>query len=233
MWSFALNRVSVNPFAIHEELWCIYCCRPQRPVRQSFDVFFDLHLNKWLRKQSRRQWLETPPRSLWRHCNDWGFPYCRSHLQILCLSYPYTVWCHYNAVSFLQNPHKVHPHKLPMRVRYGVSLMSLNSYYILLKSLQCFMQYHVILDRVIMAPDCIFNKIICCYSHDWNLWFYFYIEYAIHFCQWHIWYIHIGYGWPEGWYVWRRMNDFSMLGSYITECLVNIPLEVYTGWETQ
>ena len=40
----------------------------QRPETQSFDVFFDLRLNKWLRKQSRRRWLQTPSCSLWRHC---------------------------------------------------------------------------------------------------------------------------------------------------------------------
>ena len=40
-----------------------------RPVTRSFDVFFDLHLNKRLSKQSRRWWFETPSRSLWRHCN--------------------------------------------------------------------------------------------------------------------------------------------------------------------
>ena len=42
----------------------------QRPVTRSFDVFFDLRLNKRLRKQSRRWWFETPSRPLWRHCND-------------------------------------------------------------------------------------------------------------------------------------------------------------------
>ena len=42
---------------------------PQRPVTRSFDVFFDLRLNKRLNKQSRRRWFETPWRSLWRHCN--------------------------------------------------------------------------------------------------------------------------------------------------------------------
>ena len=31
----------------------------QRPVMWSFDVFFDLGLNKWLSKQSRRWWFET------------------------------------------------------------------------------------------------------------------------------------------------------------------------------
>ena len=43
---------------------------PQMPVARSFDVFFDLCLNKWLRKQSRRRRFETPWRSLWRHCNE-------------------------------------------------------------------------------------------------------------------------------------------------------------------
>ena len=42
----------------------------QRPVARSFDVFFDLRLNKKLSKQSRRLWFETPSRSSWRHCNE-------------------------------------------------------------------------------------------------------------------------------------------------------------------
>ena len=41
----------------------------QRPVTQSFDVFFDLHLNRQLSKQWKRWWFETLPRPLWRHCN--------------------------------------------------------------------------------------------------------------------------------------------------------------------
>ena len=41
----------------------------QRPVTRSFDVFFDLRLNKRFSKQSRGRWFETPSRSLWRQCN--------------------------------------------------------------------------------------------------------------------------------------------------------------------
>ena len=41
----------------------------QRPVTRSFDVFFDLRLNKRLSKQSRRRWFETQLRPLWRHYN--------------------------------------------------------------------------------------------------------------------------------------------------------------------
>ena len=36
----------------------------QRPVTRGFDVFFDMSLNKWLRKQSTRRWFETQSRSL-------------------------------------------------------------------------------------------------------------------------------------------------------------------------
>ena len=42
----------------------------QRPVTRNFDVSFDLRLNKWLSKRSRRWRFETPSRWLWRHCND-------------------------------------------------------------------------------------------------------------------------------------------------------------------
>ena len=41
----------------------------QRPVTRSFNVFFDLHLNKRLSKQTWGWWFETPLRPLWRHCN--------------------------------------------------------------------------------------------------------------------------------------------------------------------
>ena len=42
----------------------------QRPVTPSFDVFFDLSLNKRLNKQSSGWWFETLSRSLWRHCSE-------------------------------------------------------------------------------------------------------------------------------------------------------------------
>ena len=42
----------------------------KRPVTRSFDVFFDLRLNQWLRKQVCGWWSEMPSCSLWRHCNE-------------------------------------------------------------------------------------------------------------------------------------------------------------------
>ena len=42
----------------------------ERPVTRSFDVFFDLRLNKRLSKQSWGWWFETPSPSLSRHCTE-------------------------------------------------------------------------------------------------------------------------------------------------------------------
>ena len=41
----------------------------QRPLTRNSYVFFDVRLNKWLRKQSRRLWFEMLSCSLWLHCN--------------------------------------------------------------------------------------------------------------------------------------------------------------------
>ena len=53
----------------------------QWPVTQSFDVFFDLRLNKRLSKHPWGWWFETPPWSLWRQCNEilHFFLYCYMH----------------------------------------------------------------------------------------------------------------------------------------------------------
>ena len=57
----------------------------QRPVTRSFDVFFDLRLNKRLSKQSWGWWFETPPWSLWRQCNaDHGQIDMASFMTVKC-----------------------------------------------------------------------------------------------------------------------------------------------------
>ena len=58
--------------------WCGIYTGPgefpaQRPVTRSFDVFFDLRLNKRLSKQSWGWWFETKSRPLWRQCNVYDF----------------------------------------------------------------------------------------------------------------------------------------------------------------
>ena len=47
----------------------------QRPVTRSFDVFFDLRLNKRFSKQPWAWWFKTPSWSLWRHRYDKGSTY--------------------------------------------------------------------------------------------------------------------------------------------------------------
>ena len=47
----------------------------KKSVTRSFDVFFDLRLNKWLSKQ----WCETPSHPLWRHC-QWAMSTSNHHV---------------------------------------------------------------------------------------------------------------------------------------------------------
>ena len=42
----------------------------QSPVTRSFDIFFDLRMDKRLSKQSWGWWFETLSRPLWRQYND-------------------------------------------------------------------------------------------------------------------------------------------------------------------
>ena len=59
----------------------------QRPVTRSFDVFFDLHLNKRLSKQWRGWWFETPSCPLLRHRNvPW------QHGLLLLIYHLLTIW---------------------------------------------------------------------------------------------------------------------------------------------
>ena len=59
----------------------------QSSATRSFDVFFDLHLNKRLRKQSIGWWSETPSRPFWRYCNGSakGHNYHACLHKIVCL----------------------------------------------------------------------------------------------------------------------------------------------------
>ena len=82
----------------------------QRPVTRSFDVYFDLRLNKQLSKQPWGWWLETLSRPLWRHRNgtsDNSLPQispdnvlknypsaCGTELIPVQLSQYHGCWCH-------------------------------------------------------------------------------------------------------------------------------------------
>ena len=101
------------------ELWC----------------FFYLRLNKWFSKQSRGWWFETPPRPLWRHCNDERtllvfsfFVFSHFHqnsvlIRFLC-AFPYEVTLHQiiwvSDRNRLPLPTKLHEHKT-MCTLYGTN----------------------------------------------------------------------------------------------------------------
>ena len=65
----------------------------QRAVTRSFDVFFDLSLNKRLSKQPRGWWFDTPSWSLWRQFNVSSdrLPLTYTHLHG-AVFLPYLVW---------------------------------------------------------------------------------------------------------------------------------------------
>ena len=73
----------------------------QRPVAQSFDVFFDLRLNKRLSKQSWGWWFEMPSRPLWRHCNEPSIRYIMPDVNYASQCRPM------NRRSFSQNRHQL------------------------------------------------------------------------------------------------------------------------------
>ena len=82
----------------------------QRPVTRSFDVFCDLRLNKRLSKQPWGWWIETPPWSLWCHCN--------AHL---------TNSCKYRWTSYLFQINNIY--KLFLLSRYAYLSPHLPEYY--------------------------------------------------------------------------------------------------------
>ena len=69
-----INSSNGNIFRITGPLWGEFTSHqwipPKRSAMRSFDVFFDVCLNKRLTKPSRRRWFKTPSGSLWHHCND-------------------------------------------------------------------------------------------------------------------------------------------------------------------
>ena len=69
-----MTSSSGNIFGLTSLLCGEFTCHRWIPRKKVSDAelwfFFDLRLNKRLSKQSQGWWFETPPRSLWRHCND-------------------------------------------------------------------------------------------------------------------------------------------------------------------
>ena len=74
LWSVSWWRHQIETFSALLAICAVNSPVPgefpaQRPVTRSFDVFFDLRLNKRLSKQSWGWWFEMLSRPLWRHRN--------------------------------------------------------------------------------------------------------------------------------------------------------------------
>ena len=79
----------------------------QRPVTRSFDIFFDLCLNKRLSKQSWGWWFETLSRPLWRQCSDLANTHPARQRRILNMLAPTFMYilreCNANAETWCSN----------------------------------------------------------------------------------------------------------------------------------
>ena len=90
----------------------------QRQVTRSFDVFFDLRLNKRLSKQSWGWWLETLSRPLCRPCNEFKDQWHLDLLIFICNSIKFhrSITCFKrNLKSFILRHQRAH---------YGVIVMN-------------------------------------------------------------------------------------------------------------
>ena len=76
------------------------------------------------------------------------------------------MWRRYNAVNFHPNPHKRHPITRPWGRGMGCVMWTLPLMHILPQSLSYHMQNHVMMDRLITAPDCMRHT---CFSVDFRI----------------------------------------------------------------
>ena len=81
-----------------------------------------------------------------------------------------TVLCHYNAINFFLNFHKIHPIAGPLGWAMGCILWVKTIFYTMPQSQQWCMPYHVIADLVITALNCMYHNLCVMYytSLDFN-----------------------------------------------------------------
>ena len=124
------------------------------PIKSTWDTFCALQL--W--KQFLHLFCNVSPETVKIAVNVWSV-FCCCH----CFTIAITVRCCYNVVNFLPNSHKRHPIAHPLGPGMGYILWVQTMIYTLPQSLQWCMQYHVILDCVVTAFDCILCYIRPCY----------------------------------------------------------------------
>ena len=126
----------------------------QRPVTRSFDVFFDLRLNKLLSKQWWGWWLGTLSRPLWRHRNVGRSMACLllvhhlfdilpQFLQSFIHYWPYwtALWRHWSVCIYL---YIIHDNRKEARHRclYVYMLMFVKRRTVYSNNFKCSMHFH-------------------------------------------------------------------------------------------
>ena len=86
----------------------------QRPVTQSFDVSFDLRLNKRPSKQLWGWWFETPSRPLWCHYNVAGILVIQNSWSPMLMQWRYYSLALSHALAYsrkhMHHYHAIHSH---------------------------------------------------------------------------------------------------------------------------
>ena len=90
-----------------------------------------------------------------------------------------TVWCHYSMVILFSKSSQQASHSLPMRASCRVSFVTKILIYISAQSLELCMEYHVIMNHVIMAPDCIMDHVMTVTNCSWLA----YLAYLVQDCS--------------------------------------------------
>ena len=119
----------------------------KRPVTWNFDVFFDLRLNKRLRKQCKRWWFGTSSPSLWRHCNGMKRTECTIYASASDQHWTYRTILNEREAIFFQ--HNKGNQFLLLWSRTGVGLLKLRSLFslwrkkIILPKYQLYHLHHI------------------------------------------------------------------------------------------
>ena len=167
----------------------------QRPVTQSFDIFFDLRLNRQRSKQPRGWWFETPPNSLWRHGfrKGWFYPYplglLHKHwgnhkIALVPVKQPWRIWLNVSYIATRSNTITTTNQSttnqtdillniLFLSMAYTVSFHGIY-YFFAWNILFLFIEYTVSFHRTY----CFFSWKYCLFS--WNILFLF-MEYTVSF----------------------------------------------------
>ena len=80
---------------------------PQRPSTRSFDIVFDLYMNKRLGKQSWGWWVETPSRIMY-HYNDLTRSCQPFWMMYQITKYVHVTSCHGNAIDCMAHTYIIY-----------------------------------------------------------------------------------------------------------------------------